>query len=33
MWLLSCAALFAAGYSASVCSWAAIKIWINLVTA
>ena len=33
MWLLTCVALFAAGYAASACSWAAIKIWINWVTA
>lgn len=33
MWILTCIALFAAGYAASVYSWPTIKVWINGVTA
>jgi hypothetical protein len=33
MWILTCVALFAAGYAASVYSWPAIKVRVNGVTA
>ena len=32
MWILTCVILFAAGYAASVYSWATIKVWINGAT-
>jgi hypothetical protein len=33
MWIIVDAALFAAGYAASIYSWPAVKIWINGLSA
>jgi len=33
VWIFLDAALFAAGYAASIYSWPAIKVWVNGVSA